>query len=82
MRYSWHVNLHFADDTNLIIKNKSPKKITRDLNKDLRSLTKWLRSNKISLNAKKTELVIFREKWKKMKLRSNLMERNLFHCNI
>ena len=51
---------HFADDTNLIIKNKSAKEITRDLNIDLRLLSKWLRANKISLNAKKTELIIFR----------------------
>ena len=57
---------HFADDTNLIIKNKDAKKITRDLNLDLRFLTKWLRANKIALNKTKTELVIFRSKWKKI----------------
>ena len=55
---------HFADDTNLIIKNKSAKILTRDLNIDLAMLSKWLWANKISFNAKKTELLIFRSKWK------------------
>ena len=39
---------HFADDTNLIIKNKSAKIVARDLTKDLRLLTKWLRAQDIS----------------------------------
>ena len=58
---------HFADDTNLIIKNNSAKDLTRDLNKDLKMLNRWLQANKISLNAKKTELIIFRSKWKTIK---------------
>ena len=57
---------HFADDTNLIIKNNPAKKLTRDLNMELRSLSKWLMANKISLNTSKTELIIFRSKWKKI----------------
>ena len=50
----------------MIIKNKSAKDLTRDLNKDLKRLTRWLQANKISLNAKKTEMLIFRSKWKKI----------------
>ena len=57
---------HFADDTNIIIKNKSAKVLTRDLNVDLAQLTKWLRANKISLNTKKTELLIFCSKQRKI----------------
>ena len=56
---------HFADDTNLIIKGKSPKKLQKQLNLDLRSLCNWLKANKISLNASKTELLIFRHPNKK-----------------
>ena len=56
---------HFADDTNLIIRNKSPLTLSKHLNKDLSLLSKWLKSNKISLNAKKTELMIFESKWRK-----------------
>ena len=51
---------HFADDTCLLIKNKSQKKIKKYLNKDLKSLNEWLKANKISLNASKTEILIFR----------------------
>ena len=51
---------HFADDTNLLIKNKSLKQLNKHVNIDLRNLCKWLKSNKISLNASKTELLLFR----------------------
>ena len=51
---------HFADDTTLLIKNKSLKQIKKHLNLDLRHLCKWLRANKISLNSSKTEMLLFR----------------------
>ena len=56
---------HFADDTNLLhILNKKARNsnITRNLNYDLKFLNIWLLANKISLNAKKTELIFFRRK--------------------
>jgi len=52
---------HFADDTNLLTIAKNPKKLQSILNKDLNSLYKWLLANKISLNAAKTEMIIFRK---------------------
>ena len=51
---------HFADGTNLLIKNNSLKQIKKYLNFDLRNLVSWLKANKISLNASKTEILIFR----------------------
>ena len=57
---------HFADDTNLLINNKSPKQLQKHMNLDLRSLCKWLKSNKISLNASKTELLICKHPNKKI----------------
>ena len=66
---------HFADDTNLLYTNKSQKTIQTKINKDLKSLCTWLRANKISLNASKTELIIFRDPRKKptysMKIKIN-----------
>ena len=56
---------HFADDTNLLYANKSLKIIQTKVNKDLKSLCTWLRANKISLNASKTELIMFRDPRKK-----------------
>ena len=55
---------HFADDTNLLLINKSLKKINSLINHDLALLVQWLRANKISLNTSKTEIIIFRPKHK------------------
>ena len=51
--------LHLADDTNLLCINKSMKKISKHINHDLSLIAQWLRANKISLNADKTEIVTF-----------------------
>ena len=56
---------HFADDTNLFFSDKSMKKIQKYVNFDLKFLCNWLKANKISLNASKTELIIFRDPRKK-----------------
>ena len=37
------------------------------VNADLKHLVNWLNSNKISINVKKTEIVIFKSKQKKFK---------------
>ena len=55
---------HFADNTNLLYLGKSIKKINKLVNFDLKNLVCWLNVNKISLNIKKTELVIFKYKRK------------------
>ena len=50
---------HFADDTNLLRISKSPKKLQKEINYDLKLLYQWLLANKISLNETKTELILF-----------------------
>ena len=55
---------HFTDDTNLLYLGKSIKKHNKLVNYDLKNLLYWLNANKISLNVKKTELVIFKSKRK------------------
>ena len=50
---------HFADDTNLLNINSSPKRMQKQVNLDLKSLYQWLLANKISLNCSKTELIFF-----------------------
>ena len=55
---------HFADDTHLLNFSKSIQSLCRKVNADLRILTSWLNANKISLNAKKTEFIVFRSKSK------------------
>ena len=56
---------HFADDTNLLCLSNSIKKLNKPVNADLKRLANWLNANKISVNIKKTEMVIFKPKQKK-----------------
>ena len=64
--YEWPLNsqiYHFADDTNLLLIDKSPPKI-KLINQDLSKLCIWLQANTISLNASKTEIILFKTKTK------------------
>ena len=57
---------HFADDTHLLNISDSPKKVQKQLNIDLKCLYNWLLANKISLNSKKTEMIIFQKRGSKL----------------
>ena len=57
--------VHFADDTNVFHINKSLKILNKLINNDLKNLPNWLNASKM-LNVKKTELVIFKLKHKKL----------------
>ena len=50
---------HFADDTFIIFHSRTPKTIETIMNTELKEVVKWLRLNKLSLNATKTELIFF-----------------------
>ena len=54
------------NDTAILYSDKSPKRIQKRLNIDLKLLLKWLKSNRISLNVKKTEAVLFKTLNKKL----------------
>ena len=64
---------HFADDTNLIYSCKSFKLLRKKVNKDLQLLHDWLCSNRLSLNAGKTEFIVFRpsrhKTWERLTLK-------------
>ena len=47
MHYSVH---YFADDTNLLLTDKSVEKINKYLDDNLKHLCQWIRSNKLSIN--------------------------------
>ena len=76
--FSKSVVHHFADDTNLLFPAKKLGTIESVTNHELRLLVQWLRSNKLSLNETKTELIIFISPWKhlprnyKLKLQSDI----------
>ena len=64
VKYS--ITHHFADDTNFLYISKSLKKIQKYMNLDLRFVCNWLKANKISLNASKTEMLVFRDPRRKI----------------
>ena len=51
---------HFADDTNILYSSKSLTDLNKKVNHDITKLVQWLRANRISLNVKKTDIIIFR----------------------
>ena len=53
---------YFADETNILCLSSSIKKLKKLVNADLKRLDNWLNANKISLNIKKTKMVIFKSK--------------------
>ena len=63
---------HFADDTNLLNISDSAKKMQKQLNIDLKLLNNWLLANKISLNSKKTEMIIFQKPELKLNWKWNI----------
>ena len=57
---------HFAVDTCLIYARKMVKTLETDLNTDLKATSEWLKANRLSLNIKKSKLIIFQSKSKKV----------------
>ena len=49
----------FADDTNLFMSNKDPSVLQMELNAELGNVDTWFKCNKLSLNIKKTNYIVF-----------------------
>ena len=52
-------SIMFADDTNLFLSGKNVADIESRFNSELFCLTEWFQSNLLSLNVKKTSLIVF-----------------------
>ena len=52
--------LLFADDTSIFYSHSDPKRVQSVLNDELRNYDMWLKCNKLSVNIKKTNYVIFK----------------------
>ena len=58
----------FADNTNLFYSHKNADVLGNTMNQELRKITSWLSTNKLSLNVKKKKnFMIFKTKRKKTK---------------
>ena len=49
----------FADDTNILYANKCPKKLELHENNKLFKVQTWLKANKLTLDIKKSDFIIF-----------------------
>ena len=62
----------FADDTNLIYSDKNPKTLESVVNEELLKVYDWLNANKLTLNIKKSNFVIFHLPQKKLNYQINI----------
>ena len=77
MKFSFYL---FADDTNLLYADKNLKSLEKMVNNELVRVSDWLNANKLTLNAKKSNFVIFcRHQRKKDHLVNILMFGNSNH---
>ena len=61
----------FADETNLLVVNDWLKQLNRKDNRDLNLTAEWVRANKLSLNANKNEIIIFKPRNKTISKHNN-----------
>lgn len=52
----------FADDTNILFSHHDPKELELIINSELKYISNWFKENKLSLNVKKTNYMIFKNK--------------------
>ena len=64
--YSLFAFYLFADDTSIILANNNLKELASIANRGLGNVNEWLNANKLSLNIKKSNFVIFRPRQKNM----------------
>ena len=62
----------FADDTNILYADKNLSVLEQTVNTELHKLYNWLTSNKLTLNIKKSNFVIFRPYQKKLTYKPNI----------
>ena len=62
----------FADDTNLLYADKTLKSLEAVVNTELAKIYNWLTANKLSLNLKKSNFVIFHQYQKRINFQVNL----------
>ena len=58
--------LLFADDTSIFYSHSDPKHLISVLNTELTEIDNWMKSNKLSVNIKKTSYTIFKSRQKKI----------------
>ena len=62
----------FADDTNVLYSSKDLKNYNSTINNELDKLALWFKTNKLSLNAKKTNYMVFKNSKRKKTIHLNV----------
>ena len=62
----------FADDTNLLYADTNLKSLEKTVNSELLRVSAWFNANKLTLNAKKSNYVIFRPYQRKLNYSVNI----------
>ena len=73
----------FADDTNLLYTNKNLKLLEEIVNVELSKVSNWLLANKLTLNVKKSNFVIFHRRQRSIdyNIKIYIFDNNL-NCNV
>ena len=68
----------FAGDTSTFLEHNDPQTLINILNNELQNMSAWLIANKLSINVKKTKLMIFRPRQKSLpEIRPLILDNNL-----
>ena len=67
----------FADDTTIFFSNKCLTTLESRVNTEIQKISGWLKSNKLSLNIKKTNYIIFKSKQKLINYKLNIILDNI-----
>ena len=66
-------SLFFADDSNMFVSGKNPDDLVKIMSEEMINVVDWLKTNKLSLNLKKTHFMIFRKRRGQIALSNNLV---------
>ena len=61
-------SIYFADDTNIFFSHKDFNLLSETLNSEMCKLTQWCRANKLSINFKKSNFMVFRPRQRRQTL--------------
>ena len=72
----------FADDTNLFLSHKNIDTLFASMNKELENVSRWFKSNKLSLNVDKTKWLLFHPLSKRQSLPQTLPNLHIENIHI
>ena len=75
-------SLLFADDSNMFLNGKDPNQLMESMNIEMKKIITWLKTNKLSLNLKKTHYILFRKRRGNILLNKDLIIDNVKIENV